>query len=280
MGLWLDILPKNLSVKSVLDFQDVGFRKYDRIYRLEKKKTRRLRTWLHSCILKKWEPVFAERFDLCLAMSDTDKGALLKANPNLHIETLPNGIELNDYHVLPFINPLPTLVFVGNMDYLPNVDAVLFFVERIFPHIRREIPNVEFYIVGIDPRPVIRNLAGNGIFVTGRVPEVKPYYERSWVSIVPLRAGTGIRNKILEAMALGRPTVSTTIGCEGLFVTHGVDIMIGDDPQEFSAYVIRMLRDDELRSRIILNGRKNVENNYNWDSLADRAVSYYRSLIS
>lgn len=279
LALFLDYLPKHLGAKTVLDFQDVDFRKYDRIYHFEKKITRRLRIWLHSRILRKWEPDFAGRFDLCLAISDIDKKLLLDANPRIHAETLPNGIELAEYRISPIQNPTPTIIFVGSMDYLPNVDAVIYFVEQIFPYIRQQVPGVEFHIVGNEPRPSVYALAGNGVVVTGQVPDVKPYYQQSWVSVVPLRAGGGIRNKILEAMALGRPTVSTTIGCEGLRVTHDKDILVSDDPHEFGELVVRLFRDEDLRARLIENGRQTVEKYYNWNTLAKQAVELYQSLI-
>ena len=279
LALWRDLLLEHLDAKTVLDFQDIYFHKFGRIYRLEKKLARRLRIWLHSRILKKWEPEYSGRFDLCLTISDLDKKLLQDANPRIHAETLSNGIELDEYQITPIQNPVPRLLYIGNMNYLPNIDAVTYFVEQIFPYVRQQIPSVEFHIVGNNAPPSVWALAGKDVLVTGEVFDVQPYYQNCWISVVPLRAGGGIRNKILEAMALGRPTVSTSIGCEGLKVTHEKDILISDDPHEFAEHVVRLIKDDELRSRLIENGRKTVEAHYNWDVIARRAESLYRSLF-
>jgi len=131
------------------------------------------------------------------------------------------------------------------------------------------------WIVGINPSTEVRDLDGNGIHVTGRVEDVRPYYRRSTVCVVPLRAGGGTRLKILEAMALGRPVVSTSIGCEGLDVVDGEHLFIADRPEEFADRTIRLLTDEALRRSITSRARAMVVSRYDWDIIAKQLMQVY-----
>jgi glycosyltransferase involved in cell wall biosynthesis len=166
------------------------------------------------------------------------------------------------------------------MGYPPCVDAVLYFCREIFPRIRRTLGTAELWIVGRDPRPEVMQLNGDGVHVTGRVDEVIPYYQQSAVSVVPLRAGGGTRLKILEAMALGRPVVSTTIGCEGLEVVDGEHLLIADNCEQFAEKTVRLLTDRQIYQHISTNGRQLVEARYDWDKIAGRLMEVYAELIA
>jgi len=172
------------------------------------------------------------------------------------------------------------MLFIGNMGYQPNADAAVYFCHEALPLIRRGVGDAKLWIVGITPGESVRRLDGNGVFVTGGVPDVVPYYERSRVCVVPLRAGSGTRLKILEAMALGRPVVSTSIGCEGLDVTNGEHILIADDAKQFSDHVVKLLNDRALRSRIVTKAREFVVATYDWDVIAENLVSELTAIAS
>jgi len=128
-------------------------------------------------------------------------------------------------------------------------------------------------LVGINPAAVLQKLIGHGVHVTGRVDDVQPYYRRSSICVIPLRAGGGTRLKILESMAFGRPVVSTSIGCEGLDVEDGKHLFIADNANEFAEKVIILLTNEEIRQQIINNARRLVETYYNWDILADQYIA-------
>jgi glycosyltransferase involved in cell wall biosynthesis len=223
----------------------------------------------------RWEPHYAERFDRCTTVSEIDRQLLLKANPRLRVDVISNGVDIQKYEPLPAENASQALLFIGNMQYPPCVDAVLYFYREIFPRIRRAIGAVDLWIVGRDPRPEVLQLKGEGIHVTGRVEDVVPYYRQSAVCVVPLRAGGGTRLKILEAMALGRPVVSTTIGCEGLEVVDGEHLLIADSPEQFAEKTVRLLTDRQLYQHISTNGRQVVEARYDWDKIAERLMEVY-----
>jgi glycosyltransferase involved in cell wall biosynthesis len=203
-------------------------------------------------------------------MSEVDRSLVLRENPNLNVDVIPNGVDTKDYQMLPYEETTSNIIFVGDMGYLPNVDAIQFFHKEILPHIQGIIPNVEIWVVGIDPPDVLKQLEGKTVHVTGRVEDVRLYYQRSNICVIPLRAGGGTRLKILEAMALGRPVVSTTIGCEGLEVIDGEHIFIADDPKEFAKKTLLLLTNQQIRKQIIQNARHLVETHYDWDILADR----------
>ena len=155
------------------------------------------------------------------------------------------------------------------MDWLPNEDGMLFFVNDILPHIRRAVPDVTLSIIGRAPTPAVQRLVDrNGITVTGRVDDVRPHVAAGTVYVVPLRIGGGTRLKIFEAMAMGKAVVSTTIGAEGLPVTPGQNIVIADDPQAFAARVVQLLRDSAMRKQIESQARRLVVERYDWSAVA------------
>lgn len=280
MGLYLETLPKNSHHKSILMFHNFSFQQGYRIFQVEPRWDRKIRRLLDTVAMLQWEPRYAKRFDRCTTVSEIDRALLLKANPRLQIDVIPNGVDIQKYEPLPAENASPTMLFIGNMEYTPCVDAVLYFCREIFPHIRRTIGAAQLWIVGRDPRPEVLQLNGDGVQVTGRVEDVVPYYKRSAVCVVPLRAGGGTRLKILEAMALGRPVVSTTIGCEGLEVVDGEHLLIADTPEQFAEKTVRLLTDRELYQYISANGRRLVEARYGWDKIVERLINVYEEMIA
>jgi sugar transferase (PEP-CTERM/EpsH1 system associated) len=279
MGLYLDALPRPRMSKTVLMFQNVAAAQFARITRIERSRYRKLRSWINGTSLRRWEPRYAERFDRATTVSDADKELLRRLNPRLQVEVIPNGVDTEALQPLPPTTPKPpSLLFIGSMSYPPCVDAVLMFCEHILPLVRQAVPGIELRIVGADPHPAVQKLAGNGVQVTGRVQDVVAYYRDCTVCIVPLRAGGGTRLKILEAMALGRPVVSTTIGCEGLDVVHGTHLLVADTPEKFADATIRAVRDAGLRDALCANARRLVEARYGWNRIAGRLMDLYQSL--
>lgn len=280
MGLYWEALLPLQKTKTILTFHDVVFSKFDRISKLEPRLPRKLRTRLYSTLMRRWEPFYMEHFSRCIAVSESDRRLLLASNPSLKIDVVPNGIDTKRYQPLPGSTGIPALIFVGNMDYRPNIDAVLYFYQHIYPQIKEAIPETRLWIIGINPHREIWDLASDDTYVTGSVDDVRPYYERSTICIVPLRAGGGTRLKILEAMALGRPVISTSIGCEGLDVVDGKHLLIADTPKQFVEKTLLLLRDTNLRQRISEAARKLVVARYDWDVIAQRLNQIYIEVIS
>ena len=212
------------------------------------------------------------RFDLVLAVSEADKETFYRLYPNAvrrSIDVVQTGVDTGYFSPSPSPSAGQHLVFTGSMDWLPNEDGMLFFVNDILPHIRRAVPDVTLSIIGRAPTPAVQRLVDrNGITVTGRVDDVRPHVAAGTVYVVPLRIGGGTRLKIFEAMAMGKAVVSTTIGAEGLPVTPGQNIVIADDPQAFAARVVQLLRDSAMRTQIESQARRLVVERYDWSAVA------------
>lgn len=273
MGMYLNALPPRLRKRAVWILHDIDFDKFMRIARIEKRKHTKLRAWLHSKMMRRWQPRFAGLFDHCVAMSDADRRLLLSANGSLRVEVSPNGVDTNQYRPLPEESHAAEILFIGNMGYPPNVDAAVYFCHEVLPLIREKAPATKLWIVGIEPDASVKKLQGDGVFVTGAVADVVPYYKRSKACVVPLRAGSGTRLKVLEAMALGRAVVSTSIGCEGLDVADGEHILIGDNPKLFAEHVIKLLTHDEFRAGMAQKAREFVAEFYDWDVIAGKLTN-------
>lgn len=202
-----------------------------------------------------------------LICSETDRKKLAKrASLVSRIHVLPNTIDLADKALLPAERSgfRDELLFLGAMNYPPNVDGAGFLVNEILPLIRagRDRP-ARVSIVGFNPTPQVKALGSrDDVEVTGGVDDVLPYYRRAAIALVPLRFGGGTRIKILEAMAYGRPVVSTHLGAEGLDVTDGKDILLADGPAEFASKVQHLLDDEDLRWTLVANARQLLETRY------------------
>jgi len=280
MGLYREALPRCGRSKSVLMFHNFISQQDRRLSQIERRWSNKLRPLINSIAMRRWEPRYAEKFDRCTTVSGIERDLLLKSNPRLQVDVIPNGVDVRQYQPLPAPGAAPSLLFIGNMGYPPGADAALYFCQEILPLIRRQISAAELWIVGRTPRPEVRQLDGSGVHVTGQVADVIPYYRQSAVCVVPLRAGGGTRLKILEAMALGRPVVSTTIGCEGLDVVDGEHLLIADNPQEFAEKTIRLLTDRQLYQRIAAQGRRLVEDQYDWDVIAEKLMGIYAEQVA
>ena len=172
-------------------------------------------------------------------------------------------------------------MFVGKMDYRPNVDAVVWFVDAVLPLVRSVVPGFELSIVGRDPVPRVRALARRpGVRVVGRVHDTVPYLHGSAVAVVPLRAGSGSRLKVLEAMATGTPLVSTTIGVEGLDVEPGRHFVAADGPVEYADAIVDLLGDPARRRQLADEGRRLVERQYGWPAAVEQLAAVHEQTIA
>lgn len=205
-------------------------------------------------------------FDFLVSVSDNDKVSMSGFAPANRIFVVPNGIDTNyfkpkDGATIPF-----SIVYTGQMGWHPNEDAVMYFINSIYPLIKNSIPNLKLFIVGSNASKRLHRRAqcDKNIEITGRVEDVRVYIDKAAVCIVPLRIGSGTRLKILEAMSMAKPVISTSIGCEGLDVTNEKDIIITDDRNEFANKTIALLNDEAMSQRLGRAGQKLVKEKYDW----------------
>ena len=220
----------------------------------------------------RFEASTLQRFDLVLAVSDTDKETFQRLYPALRqpIFTVATGVDTSYFAPRASDVQEPQhMVFTGSMDWIPNEDAMTSFCHEVLPRIRKAEPGATLSIVGRAPTPAVQRLADiNGVTVTGRVDDVRDHVGRAGVYIVPIRIGGGTRLKIFEAMGMARAVVSTTVGAEGLPVTDGRDLVIADAPNDFANAVVALMRDPARRVQLERAARDLVVTHYDWSAVA------------
>ena len=205
-----------------------------------------------------------------VAVSATDAQAMQRLFGVTKVSEIPTGVNIEYFTPPGPVPPAAELVFVGSMDWLPNVDGMLFFVREVLPLILRRRPRTTMTIVGRTPPPEIQALARAQpmITVTGTVADVRPYLWGAKISIVPLRIGGGTRLKIYESMAARVPVVSTTTGAEGLTIHPPEDIRLADRPQDFAERCLELLDDASERERVAGRALEMVSSQFSWDTVA------------
>jgi glycosyltransferase involved in cell wall biosynthesis len=239
-----------------------------------------LYSWLQIPRLRKFEASVCRAADAVTCVSEEDAAALRQLVPALRPVVVPNGIEVADYaEHAPRAAQTParlTLVFTGKMDYRPNLDAVLWFAGEILPRIRAARPEAQLVVVGQKPPERLLKLNGrNGVVITGAVEDVRPFIAGAAVYVAPLRMGGGTRFKLLQAMALARPIVSTTVGAEGFAVRSGRELLLADSPAGFAAEVLALLDDPARAAALGRAGQAFVRAGYDWSAITPKLEAVY-----
>jgi hypothetical protein len=261
------------DIPAVLDLRDVFSTYHEKAMAL----SRSLVTSLYHRIQKRKHTHFLtqslERFDSVLVCTDSDAQQLFDIAPEAAVHVVPNGVDSDYFQPMDEAIEPQSIVFVGSMDYFPNVDGVLHFVRQVFPALRERFPDIRLYVVGRNPTRQIRQLNdGEHIIVTGEVPDVRPYVARSSVSICPTRVPTGIQNKILLTMAMGKPvvcTVSASVGSE----TSLQGLYTAEDRNEFAEMLAELLEDPGMARSMGAAARAEIVRRYQWSRILDNAQS-------
>lgn len=233
--------------------------------------------------LRRYERWVVEDSDGVSVVSEADRRHLRELTPNVEPVVIPNCIDVEAYADLSENKSEQyrhDILFVGKMDYRPNVDAVLWFGKEIWPLVRQARPDATWAVVGKQPHARLQPLKeAPGVTVTGEVADVKPYLANAQVYVMPFRIGSGTRLKLIEALASGVPTVSTHVGAEGYALEHGKHILLHDDPLPFAEAVYCLLQDEEKRGRLQSAGR-DFAKAYDWRRIVPRFNDLYNQLLS
>jgi sugar transferase (PEP-CTERM/EpsH1 system associated) len=265
----------------VLNEHNVEYRLVERIAALDRRLGRRT--------LLRWQATRTERaerracaaFDHCLAVSDEDQRLIQALAPGVPVSVVPNGVDIDWFSPVPHPVDRNEIVFTGAMDWLPNIDGVRFFARDVLPRIREARPETSFSVVGRNPDPtLVAELQAQGAHVTGTVDDVRPYLARASLVVVPLRMGGGTRLKILEAWAMAKPVLSTTLGAEGLRAIDGEHLALADGPEALAARSIALLSGSENSTRLGQAGRRIAEACYAWPRITRVLEEVYGATIA
>jgi polysaccharide biosynthesis protein PslH len=264
------VIPWNSRVAKVLFTHNVEATIWRRHYEVASNPVWKGISWLEWKKMENAERRYLRLADHVLTVSDADRDAFASVVDLAKLTVIPTGVDL-EYFRPPAMEEAPdSLVFTGSMDWLPNEDAMFYFLDEIFPLLAEKCPGAVLEVVGRKPshKLLARAAKEKNVRLTGWVEDIRPYLARASVCIVPLRIGGGTRLKIFEAMAMAKAVVATSIGAEGLPVSSGENIVLADSPEEFARRVLSLLGDSEERKRIGDAARTLVEEKYGWPRIA------------
>lgn len=252
-----------------------------RVYESEKSIAKKMIYLLNYRKMCRFEESVAREFAMVLTVSENDKAEFRRMGSTARLETVENGVD-DSYFTPSGAETDGSLVFVGSMDWLPNDDGILHFLDETYPALLAKGRRPHLFIVGRNPSQRLLSKAKefSDVTVTGTVDDVRPFVDRAVVYVVPLRFGGGTRLKILEAFAMKKAVVSTSLGCEGIECEDGKHILIADSRDEFVASIERLFDDAYLRSSLGQQAQLLIEHQYSWEKISQKVVNAYRNTFN
>lgn len=264
----------------VLDEHNVEYEVFARMHKGERGRARRAFNRVEHARFRRFEQRWWRRVAACIVTSGREAEIVRSYAPGTPTAVVPNGVDLAYFSANGAESEPRTLVFNGILDYRPNLDAAHHLVQDIWPRVLRRCPDARLEIVGRGHAADLQRLRRTGVVVTGEVPDVRLHLDRAAVVGVPIRMGGGTRLKVVEGLAMGKPVVSTTIGCEGISVRDGVHLLVADDPETFASRVVEVFEDADAAGALGTAGRELAEREYSWDLAGERLDALYRQLLT
>jgi polysaccharide biosynthesis protein PslH len=262
----------------VIDLTDAGSLYLTRFLEYEKLGIKKILLSIELKRLRAYE-VNIRYFQNNLVCSEKDKNVLLCAVPDATISIINNGIDLTqikESYVYSANNK--RIIFTGNLTYFPNIDAIKYFVKEIFPMVLENEPDSMFYIVGQNPPRAIRKLMSKNIIVTGFVGDIIREYLKSSIAVAPIRFGAGSQFKILEALAIGLPVVTTSIAAEGINSVNGEEVLTANNPKEFATAILQLFHDSGLRNKLSSMGKEMIRKKYSMEVVGRELNELYSKI--
>jgi sugar transferase (PEP-CTERM/EpsH1 system associated) len=274
-------VPKSTGSFTVLDQHNVEAVILHRFFQSRRLGPLKAFAWWEWRRMASYEPAECRRFNMVLVTTPIDAELVRPwLQPEQRLEVLPIGVDVEYFKPVSCPSDSCTLVSLGTLAWQPNADGVLWFCREVLPLVQAHVPGVTFQIIGDRPPVMIRKLGEDkAIELLGRVDDVRPFLTNSAGLIVPLRVGSGMRVKVLDALAMGVPVVSTTVGCEGIAVTHGRDVLIADRPPDFARAIVELMSDGELQRRLSKAGRALVTERYAWPVIHDQIGKVFADIL-
>jgi glycosyltransferase involved in cell wall biosynthesis len=268
-------LARRYGATVICTAHNVAFLAQMRRARQERTPVLRARRWLGALSLWRYELAMLRKCDLIITHSAADAAALRRWLPNLPIEYVPSGVNLQDWPVCFDPSAIDEVLFVGNYLHPPNVEGALWLAREVWPLVRRMHPGARLTLAGRAPPTTIQALAGGDLRVPGAVSNLRPLYARSSLVVAPIFWGSGVRIKLLEALACGLPVVTTALAAEGIDLQPGQSALFAERPDAFAEAIVRLLGDGALRARLGAAGRAIVERDYDANAIGARLADLY-----
>jgi glycosyltransferase involved in cell wall biosynthesis len=266
------------GTRLVIDEHNIESEVFRRMCEGERSMARRAFNRVEYLRCRRFERASWKQADACVVTSDRELPTVRAFAPDTPVATVPNSVDLT-YFAPSRVTPDPhTVVFNGILTYRPNVDAVRYLIDDIWPLVRARHPDAKLTLIGRSEGVDTREMMKPGVEVLGEVPDIRPYVQRATVVAVPVRIGGGTRLKVVEGLAMGKPIVSTSLGCEGLAVRDGEHLLIADDPAAFASRIVEVFEDPSRTEELGRAGRRLVEARYSWDLAGERLEALYRQL--
>lgn len=260
----------------VMDFQDALSMNYERRM-LNYKGLRYFVLHYEFKMMRSAEYNACGIFDGLTIISETDSHAIPQ-HKKTEIAIIRNGVDFDYFHQMD-MEKRYEVVFCGNMQYKPNIDASRFLVGEVMPIVWRTHPNARVVLAGATPKASVRQLASDRVKVTGSVIDIRPFYAQSKVFVAPMRIGSGLQNKLLEAMSMGIPCVTTPLANDSLGATDGSEVLLGRDAGQLAAAIIRMLDNEALRQSIAEQAQKFVHTHFSWEATGQQLEAVLHNAI-
>jgi len=260
---------RTLFYERRLERGDLGFGERMRTHQLR----RRFLAYEQACL---------DTYPVSTVVSPHDRDRLVEMRPNAEVHVIPNGVDLEMFQPLPDVQEHPgNLIMFGNMDFLPNVDASIRLAREILPLVRQRHPQATVTIIGTNPLPEVQELAQlPGVEVTGRVEDLKPWIQRSSMLVAPMRFGAGIKNKVLESMAVEKPVVTNATGVEAMHAEVAALLTLAESSEEFAAAISDLLDQPEKRASLGKQGRETMARLHSWETAAEAYEALLERLAS
>jgi polysaccharide biosynthesis protein PslH len=273
----MNYCPRN--VKKVFFFHNLMTLQYKNIYRSRTDLVKKVIAFVEYLQIRKFEKNLLLQMESAVVLTKIESETARILSPDTNIYEIPLEINLNEYIPASDLIDDQCITFTGTMSYEPNHEGATYFIKKIFPLIKRDFPNALLFVVGMNPPKYLQDLGDDRIIITGEVKDMQEYINKSTVVVVPLLSGGGMRYKILEAFALSKAVVSTSVGAEGIEYTDHENILIADDPQQFAHQVCELLSDAQRAVKLGTNARQLITDKYDCRIVQKQWNSLYAEIL-